>query len=161
MADFHQEFNAFQTAFYTDIQKFSLYTNHEYKKHGYTLLHNIGKGYPALCDKFLNLEGYGWKFPESPALLKAIQKQFINGFNIPRVPQFIYYPSIPLQKSKVKETAKGLIFNKELQLEICSILKIDSKTYEYLCFSEKIQTLGKQLLGNFVEKEKTKSKKKK
>lgn len=159
MAEFNQDFNNFQSAFYTNILSFSNYTNIEFKNHGYTLLFNMSKGYPAMSDKFLNLKGFNWKAPESPGILKALQRHFINGFNTPRVPYFIYYKQEPITKTKFKETKLGLVFDKDIQLEICSILFIDSKTYDLLLFTDKIQNIGKQLTGQFVSKEKQTKKK--
>ena len=156
----YQEFNNFQSAFYLDINLLNNYTNIEFKTHGYSLLHNIGKGYPALADLFFNLRGFGWKAIESPSLIKALQKQFVNGFNVPRIPYQVYFKSEPIEKTKVKETSKGLIFDKQIQFEICSIMKIDSKTYDTLKFSKRIQDLGMQIDGHFATKSKTTKKKK-
>jgi hypothetical protein len=147
------EFNNFQTAFYTDINSFEDYTLFDFKRHGYTLLNNLGKGFPALADIVLNLKGFNWKGCESPAVLKALQRKFVNNFNATRVPQFIYFKQAQLNKEKVKsiKTDKGNIFDIEIQREICSIMKIDSKTYDYLKFSEDIQFLGNQIVGEFQQ----------
>lgn len=154
----YEEFNKFQTAFYTNTSAFNEYTKYEVKKHGYTLLNNLAKGYPNLADLFLNLSGFGWSGAESPALLKALQTRFVNNFNSARVPQFIYFKTEKPEKSKekIKKTSKGFIFSTDIQSEICSILMIDSKTYDYLKFSENIQYLGQQLNGEFMIKEKVK-----
>ncbi len=159
----YQGLNDFQTAFYTDRNKLAEYSRYEFKEYGYKLLNNLAKGYPNLADIFLNLKGINWSGPESPGIIKALQCRFINNFNSVRIPQFIYYKTekIEKDKSKVKETKLGLLFNMEIQREICSILMIDSKTYEYLKFSEKVQFLGKQLNGEWIQQEKIKQSRKK
>src|ERR1035437_245094 len=156
----YQEFNNFQSAFYLVINLLNAYTNIEFKTHGYSLLHNIAKGYPAMANMVFNLRGFGWKGIESPSIIKALQRNFINGFNKPRIPYQVYFPSVPQEKVKVKETSKGLLFDKEIQFEVCSIMKIDSKTYDTLKFTKKIQDLGQQVNGHFATKSKATKKKK-
>ncbi len=159
----YEDFNKFQTAFYTSIKGFDEFTRFDVKRHGYTLLFNLAKGFPHLSNIILNLRGIGWSSAESPAILKALQRNFVNNFNVARVPQFIYFPSEKVEKSKekVKSTFKGLVFDVEIQNQIKSILFIDSKTYEYLKFGKQIQLLGKQIAGEFMVKEKVKALKKK
>lgn len=159
----YQEFNKFQTAFYTNTVEFGDYSKFEVRRHGYVLLNNLAKGFPNLVNLIINLKGINWSAPESPAVLKALQRKFVNNFNVSRIPQFIYFKQTKVTKSKpkVRKTKHGLIFDMETQQDICSILKIDSKTYEYLKFSEKIQYLGKQLIGEFIQKEKMTKRRKK
>ena len=151
---FYESFNRFQTAFYTDIRKFNEYSLYEFRQFGFTLLFNLSKGFPNLSDLILNLKGIGWNSQESPGILKALQRNFVNNFNATKVPQFIYYRGEKAEKpEKIKKTDKGFIFDIEIQNQIKSILMIDSKTYEYLQFSEKIQFLGNQLNGDFKQKQ--------
>jgi hypothetical protein len=159
MVENYQEFNNFQTAFYTSIINFDEYTKYEFKKNGYKLFNNLAKGYPNLADLVINLKGINWCGAESPGIMKALQRRFINNFNTTRMPQFIYFKTekIEKDKSKVKKTDKGLLFDMDIQREICSILLIDSKTYDYLKFSDNIQFLGKQLNGEWIQKEKIKT----
>lgn len=165
----YQEFNNFQTSFYTSIKNFDDFTKFEVKRHGYTLLNNMAKGFPNLALLIISLKGIGWSGPESPALLKALQRvKFVNAFSSGRIPQFIYFKQAEKQAkstSKAKKTDLGYIFDSEIKTQICSILIIDSKTYEQLKFTHKIQFLGQQLNGEFMQKEnlkksKTSSKKK-
>ncbi len=159
----YDEFNRFQSSFYTNIRVFNEFTNFDFKRHGFVLISNLAKGFPNLADLVANLNGIGWKGTESPAILKSLQRNFVNNFNATQIPQFIYYKSEKVVKSKEKskETSKGLIFDSEIQSEIQSILFIDSKTYEYLRFGPKIQFLGQQLCGEFMQKTKIKTSKKK
>ncbi len=159
----YQEFNNFQTAFYTNIQSFDEFTRFEFARHGFVLINNLAKGYPNLANLIINLKGVNWNGAESPALLKSLQRKFINNFNSVRIPQFIYYKTEKIEKSKekVKRTDKGLLFDIDIQKEICSILMYDSKTYDYLKFSDKIQFLGNQLNGEWIQKEKIKTTRKK
>ena len=48
-----------------------------------------------------------------------------------------------------------------IRTTIMEILMIDTKTYEYLKFNDKIQKLGKQLLGENIQTESIKATKKK
>ena len=160
--DYYKEFNNFQTAFYTNIENFNNFSNFEVKKHGYVLLNNMGKGFPALANIILNTNGIGWKGVESKPLLQALQRlKFVNGFNRINIPAFIYYSGKNNKEPKNKKTIKsdnGLIFSNEIKSKIQSILFYDEKTYEYLKFEEEIQYLGKQLLGEIQQKEKVKEK---
>lgn len=154
--DYYQEFNNFQTAFYTDLKKFDDYALFDFKKHGYILLNNLAKGFPNLSNIIINLKGFNWDGATSPEVLKALQRKFVNGFHRPSLPQFIYFKNFKEEKSKekVKETKFGLIFSSDIKAQICSILMIDSKTYDYLKYSSKIQDLGRQINGEFMKKEK-------
>jgi hypothetical protein len=156
----YQEFNNFQTLFYTNISKFNDFSLFEFKRHGFVLLNNLAKGYPNLANIILNLKGIDWEGPKSPGVLKALQRKFVNNFNSTRIPQFIYYKTEKIEKSKekTKQTDKGLLFDIEIQSQICSILMIDSKTYDYLKFSDNIQYLGKQINGEFIQRDKIKAK---
>lgn len=161
--DKFREFNIFQTTFYTDVIKFNEFTNFDFKRHGFVLLSNLGKGFPNLADLYINVKGFNWKGSESPAIMKALQKKFINNFSNKGIPQFIYFSQskVDKEKTKVKKTENGLIFDIEIQREVCSIMRIDSKTYDYLKFTEDIQYLGSQLAGEFAQSTKTKKVRKK
>ena len=159
----YQELNTFQTAFFTNISKFQDYTNFEIKKFGYILINNIAKGFPNLADIISNLKGINWTGVTSPALIKALQHRFVNKFTQSRVPQFIYFKNLKPEKSteKVRKTKTGkLDFSDDVKKEICEILMIDSKSYDYLKYTEKVQELGKQIVGDFVQSEKIKAAKK-
>lgn len=161
--NYFQEFNKFQTSFFTSINDFGNYSNFEVKKYGYVLINNIAKGFPNLADIISNLKGINWSGIQSPALLKALQRRFVNKHVHVRVPNFVYFknmkPEKETSKAKVSKKSKDLLdFDLEIQTQICSILKYDSKTYEYLKYSDKVQYLGKQLLGEFVQVEKMKTK---
>ncbi len=158
----YQELNTFQTNFFTNINKFSEYTNFEVKKFGYILINNIAKGFPNLADIIINLKGIEWTAVTSPALIKALQHRFVNKYSQARVPQFIYFKNLKPEKSteKVRKTKTGkLEFSNDIKKNICQILMYDSKTYEYLKHTEKVQELGKQLVGDFMQQEKIKASK--
>lgn len=169
----YEEFNKFQTAFYTSASNFENFSNYEMRKHGYVLLNNLAKGFPHLASIISNLKGLNWKGIESRNVLIALQRtKFVNNFTRTRIPQFIYYKNNSTKKtpeekkSKVKATKqkgnKTLIeFSDDIKAQICSSLFIDSKTYEYLKFSDNIQRLGNQILGQFIEEEKIKKTRKK
>jgi hypothetical protein len=165
MAENYQEQNNFKEAFFTNKEKFAAYSKFEIKRNGYPLLNAISKGFPNLVDLIINLKGFNWKAPESHAILTALQcHHFINGFSKVCVPQFTYFKSFKetkTKKEKAKKTENGLIFDEEIQQKIQSILFMDSKSYEYLKFSNKVQILGQQLLGEFQQTEKIKTSKSK
>lgn len=159
----YQELNNFQTIFFTDKNKFSEVTNFGVKKFGYILVNNLAKGFPNLADIIINLKGINWSGVTSPAILKALQRRFVNGFSSARVPQFVYFKNLKPEKTteKVKKTKSGkLDFSDDIKKEICEILMIDSKTYETLKYTEKIQYLGNQINGEFIQKEKLKKQRK-
>jgi hypothetical protein len=159
-------FNKFQTFFYTNIAEFQNFTYFEIKNNSFTLLNNLIKGFPHLAEELMNIYSPAVKIFESPAIILALQRKFVNNFSRPRVPQYLYYKSMkakPESKKKSKDVkVNGVIlkeFPMEVKKEIMSILMYDTKTYEYLKYSTKIQFLGNQLLGEFQRKEEIKRKK--
>lgn len=159
--DFYQEFNTIQHNFYTSIDNFSQYTNYELKKHGYVLLANLAKGFPHLSEMIANLNGVEWKAIESAAILRALQYRLLAqyGKGTAMIPQFIYFknlkPEAEKKERKSKKTEKGLEFDDQTKADIMSLLMIDTKSYEYLKFTPKIQRIGIQLtMKNPVKKEK-------
>ena len=145
-----QALQDFQKAFFTNTQRFYQYTQFEIVKHGFILVNNIGKGFPALADKILNMEGFGFRGFTSFEILRALQKQMINPYNI-RMPNYLFYKT-EKPKKETKKTDKGLEFAPEVKREICSALIMDSNTYEYLKYSDVVQNCGKQIIGDFKEK---------
>ena len=159
---YNEQFNKFQKDFYTSISNFSSYTYFEYKKFGFILLNNVAKGFPALSQIVTDLRGFGWIGFESPEILKALQKKFVNMYSMNKIPQFVYYKNNKqkkLAKSDIKETKDGKIFSDEVNREICRILQYDSKTFDYLKFSSKVQYLGCQITGEYINQELIKRKK--
>lgn len=154
----YQAFNKFQTYFYTSIEGFEQFTNFEIKTHTFVLLSNLTKGFPTLATEIMDVYAPDFvTFDNSPSLIKALQRRFVNNFSKPRVPQHIYYKKAKqntVKKPKAIKAHKGLlIFDNEIQFEIKSKLFYDSKTYEMLKFSEKVQNLGKQLIAEFDKTE--------
>ncbi len=154
----YAEFNDFQLAFYTNKTKFAEYSFHEVKKHSYALLSNLAKGFPYLANSVLNWKGFGWSGTTSKSILQAIQYRLFG-----HVPNFIYFKSnkpVVDKKSKAKKIEAGKIvyytFDIEIKQKICEQLMIDSKTYDYLLKSPKIQEIGMQLNGEFAQVEKIK-----
>lgn len=158
----YAEFNKVQTLFYTSITEFNELTNFELKRNAFMLISNIGKGFPALSNIIINIYSPHVKAIESPEILKALQHRFVNPYQ-PRkgsLPKFIYFKNfdgvVKIDKKKQptkKKTESGDEFSKEIAAEICSILMYDSKTYETMKFTKKVQFLGNQLLGEFMKKE--------
>ncbi len=152
-------FNKFQSMFYTNIAEFNKFTYFEIKQNAFTLLNNLIKGFPHQATEILDIYSPHVKAIESPALIIALQRKYVNNFSRPRVPQHVYYKSLKAKgesKKKSKVTIKGIVFEPSVANELKSLLMLDSKTYEYLLFSEKIQRLGKQIL---FEQEKKKEEK--
>jgi hypothetical protein len=124
----------------------------------------MAKGFPNLAHIIFSLKGINWSGVESPALLQALQRvKFVNGFNNRKyLPQFIYFKNEKpeKQKEKVKKVKEGNIFSEDIKAKIMSILFIDSKTYEYLKFGERIQKLGMDIINDKFKSEKITKKKK-
>ena len=159
---YNEQFNKFQKDFFTNIRNFSSYTYFEYKKFGFILLNNIAKGFPALSQIITDLRGFGWNGFESPEILKALQKKFVNIYSMNKIPQFVYYKNNKqkkLSKTDTKDTKDGKIFSDEVNKEICRILQYDTKTFDYLKFSKKVQLLGEQITGEYLNQELNKKKK--
>ena len=151
-------FNKFQTYFYTDIAGFETFTNFEIKSNAFVLLTNLIKGFPNLGTDMLNVYAPGFvTFDNSPSLIKALQRKFVNNFSRVRVPQHIYFKQQKLATTKkpkqIKVAKDLLIFSEDIQFEIKSILMYDSKTYETLKYSKKVQFLGSQLIAEFDKNE--------
>lgn len=154
----HIAFNKFQTMFYTSVEGLNTYTNYEFNMHAYTLLNNLGKGFPLLSVMVTNVYSEFVKFNECPSLIKALQRNFVNGFSKARMPQHIYYkPQKPTGKIdlglKRKRKPNGAVdFEPDVRLQIQEILMYDGKTYEYLKYSKKVQELGKNIEQEFDKK---------
>ena len=150
-----QEFNQFQTYFYTNINQFNMYTNFEIKRNSVQLLTNICKGFPLLSIEILNIYSNDVKAIESPAIIKALQRaKFINGFSKPKVPQYIYFKNLKPVKSKepkIKESKKKIKyieFEPEIVDKIQTILMLDEKDYQDFKMTDKVQELGKNLTNS-------------
>lgn len=151
-----QEFNQFQTYFYTNVNQFNMFSNFEIKRNSVQLIINISKGYPNLAYEILNIYSPDVKAVESPAIIKALQRsKFVNGFSKPKIPQYIFYKTVKVPKSKevkkkILKKDKNLIeFDEIIKDKIQTILFLDDKDYQEFKFTEKIQKLGKNLLSNF------------
>jgi hypothetical protein len=154
-----QAFQEFQKVFFTSPERFSRYTNFEVNKHAFILLTNISKGFPAMIDQILNLKGFGWTGFQSLEILRALQMKLINPYTGNRLPPYLFYKTQKATKEKSKKTDKGLEFAPDVVAEICSILKMDSKTFDYLKYSPAVQNAGRQIIGDFREVEKSSKKK--
>lgn len=152
-----EEFNKFQTYFYTSVQMFEQFTNFEIKRNAVMLLTNIGKGFPVLSMQILDIYSPDVKAIESPAIIKALQRaKFCNGFSRARMPNYVYYKNMKPKKeskSKVVKTKKisYIEFDDTIRDIIQSKLLLDNKDYMYLLPSKRIQDLGKHLLNNINE----------
>lgn len=149
-----KEFNKFQTYFFTNAAMFAMYTNYEIKRHSVTLLTNIGKAFPELSRKILDIYSPDIKAIHSPAIIIALQKyKFINGFSTPRMPKEIYYKQNkpkagPKKKGIKRKTEKGHEFTDDIKFEIMSKMMLDSKSYEDFKFRKDVQDLGLMLIDN-------------
>lgn len=140
----YQEFNNFQTNFYTNIDKFNNHSRYDVIKHGYTLLNNLAKGFPNLSNIILNLKGLNWSGPTSPALLCALQRRFINGYSSVKIPQFIYFKNNKPVTTKTKEEKKE---DSEIIRTVCNIYKFDTKSFEQLYNEKYVKETIAQLKG--------------
>lgn len=147
----YQVFNKFQQNFYTSISEFDKYTDYEIRINSYMLMNNMIKGNPAIALTLMNCYSDHVKMIQSPAIIKALQRKFINGFSKAKMPQYIYFKD----QSKASKSNK-LTKNKVIEVEpsikqnICSILFIDNKTFDYLLFRKnpKILSLIKEYTKN-------------
>jgi hypothetical protein len=152
-------FNKFQTLFYTSITEFGKFTHFEIKQNSFLLLNNLIKGFPHQATEILDCYSPHVKALESPAIIFALQRKFVNNFSRARVPQHVYFKNMKPKaesKKKVKDTSKGIEFDNDIVAQLQSLLMMDTKTYEYLKYSENVQKLGKQIL---FEQEKLKEEK--
>ena len=155
----YQQFADFQKSFFTDSTKFNKYTRFEIKKFGFMLLNNIGKGFPGLINIIFNLKWFGNYSFESFEILRALQQKLINPYEIGRLPGYLFFktekPKLKgstTKKVKSKTGDEVLEFSKEIQQQICSLLIIDSITFDAMKHTKKVQEVGKQLTGDFKEK---------
>ena len=146
----YEGFNHFQSDFFTSVKKFDEYSHYEIGMYGYQLLNNISKGFPNLINIVINLKGIGWSGVQSPTILKALQYRFVNEFTSGRIPRFVFFKN-NRERSSNKEKKE---LENSLKIEICNILMIDSKTFEYLQNSELITNIRKQIEGDIIDKKK-------
>lgn len=151
-----QEFNQFQTYFYTNVNQFNMFSNFEIKRNSVQLIINISKGYPNLAYEILNIYSPDVKAVESPAIIKALQRsKFVNGFSKPKIPQYIFYKTVKVPKTKepkkkiIKKDKNIIEFDEIIKDKIQTILFLDDKDYQEFKYTERIQKLGKNLLNNF------------
>lgn len=163
----YKAFNKFQNYFFTNIQGFGLFTNFEINTHSFLLFNSLTKAFPDTAKKFMFYNDF-FKFNNSPDLIRALQHKFVNGFNRNRIPQGVYYKAAKKPAGKINKKLRTkklpgnlILFSPEVISIICSNLFIDSKTYDTLKFTPKIQNLGKQIvketegkLKNLIEREK-------
>lgn len=152
-----QAFQEFQKNFFTSPNRFAQYTAFDCKRHGFVLMQNIAKGFPGLMNYVMNMKGFGWDAISSFEILRALQGRLVNSYSGYRMPNYLFYKTKKKEKELSTKTEKGLEFAPEVKREICQRMMLDSKTYEYLKFSEGVQRCGQQVIGNIrqsVEKPK-------
>lgn len=146
------EFQEFQKNFFTDFNRFKNYSNFEIRKHGFILLNNIAKGFPSLINTIINLKGFGFEGFNSPEIFIAIQHLLRNPYIGGKIPQYIFYKTPKKDKIKAVKISNNLYnFSDEIKSLICQSLLIDSKDYEYLKYTERIQKCGRSISGNIKE----------
>lgn len=147
-------FNRFQTDFFSSRQRFESYSNYEVRLYAYQLLNNISKGFPNLTNIVINLKGIGWSGIQSVELLRALQSRFVNEFTSGNLPRFVFFKN---NKPRATKDDKAKIeIEDSLKLEICNIMMIDSKTFDYLYAhnSERLLEVRKQIEGDVLDKKK-------
>lgn len=155
-----QEFNKFQTYFYTDVYKFNSFTNFEIKRNSVMLLTNIGKGFPILAQQVLDIYSPIVKAIESPAIIKALQRaKFVNGFSKNKIPNYVYWKTNKPIKAKAsikkvtnKNSKKFLEFSEDIIDIIKSTLMYDEKDYQTFKYTDLVQKLGKNLIESVNNK---------
>lgn len=158
-------FNKVQTLFYTSIEGFNELTNYEIKQCAFMLINTLAKGFPNVANILINIYSPNVKAIESPEILKALQHKFVNPYQ-PRkgqLPQFLYFKNLEDKSQKLKATKKltnkGDEFSKDIEAEICRILILDTKDYQTLKYTQRVQFLGNQILGEIMKKEQKRKKK--
>ena len=146
----------FQKDFFTDWSRFESKTDKEIQTFGYILCSNIAKGFPGLIDGVYKMKGFRYSGPTSFEILRALRHKLVNRFSKPGVPSYVYYktPSVKKQRENISvKNNKGsyVKFAPDIVVDICNILKIDSKTYNYLEHTNRIQYIGKQITGQIKE----------
>jgi hypothetical protein len=117
-------------------------------------MNNMIKGNPAIALTLMNCYSDHVKMIQSPAIIKALQRKFINGFSKAKMPQYIYFKdqSKASKTTKNKSSSNDKIIEVEplIKQNICSILFIDNKTFDYLLFRKnpKILSLIKEYTKN-------------
>ena len=160
----YAEFNKIQSMFYTDRDSFEKLTHKQIRDNGFRIYNNLAKGYPHLALVMQNLVGINWAGSDNLEILRALQNPVYDKYKRLGLPNFVYFASkkAPAEKKerKSKKTADGLVFDDATKNDICCMMMIDSKTYEYLKFSDKIQNYGRQVLGEIERKKESKAKRK-
>lgn len=152
MAKDYSAFNRFQSDFYTNSFAFSNYSDFEKKNNIFTILDNITKGLPHFTHTYINLYSPHVKTLESPAIIDALHKNFCNDFSDKRIPKFIYFKTSKAKKAtepKVRKKKGDLMiieFEPEIISQIQTALMLDSKTYEYLKHTPKVQKIGEEIM---------------
>ena len=159
-------FSRVQTLFYTSPSGFDELTNYELKQCAFMLITSIGKGFSNFADMLINTHSPAVKAIESPEIIRAVQRKMYE--NTPykgQLPPHVYYKNLEDKSQKAKATkkvtAKGDEFSQDIQAEICRILMLDTKDYQTLKYTPRVQYLGNQILGEFMKKASKTSKTKK
>lgn len=151
-----EEFNKFQKAFYTSVDDFSKFTHYDIMRNSVRLLTTMSKQFPVRAQQFMDVYSPEVKSVQSVQLLIALQRKFINNFNIAKVPQFIYWKSKPVKVGRASKTSKTsknktsltvIEFDDETKFKIKSQMFLDEKSYHSVCQTEQIQKLGRLLSG--------------
>jgi len=150
----YRAFNRFQNDFFTNRTAFQRYTDYEINRHSFMLFQNITKIFPTQAVRFMFYNDF-LKFNKNPSIIRALQTKYVNGFTRARLPKEIFYKQgkkIKPTKQQKKKINKDLIdFDVEIVADICRILMYDSKTYQRLKYTSKVQKLGKELTQKWNE----------
>lgn len=159
MSQDFQKFNKFQNDFYRNSFEFNKYSNYEKTSNIFALLHNMAKGFPHLAQTYFDLYSPHVKTLESPAIIDALHKRFCNDFSENKMPNFIYFKAGKAKKSatatpkprKKKTDVVFIDFEKEVVFEILSTLFMDSKTYQFLKNTPRVQRIGIQIMSKSLD----------
>lgn len=116
------------------------------------------KGFPHIADEIYNIYSPDLKALQSPTIIKALQHRFVNNYSHNSVPNFSYWKGGKANKPKVvkQRVKKGEIPLVEFEMEVVETIKsklmMDSKTYDYLRFTPKVQKLGHEITKNLSTK---------
>lgn len=141
----YKKFNKFQNYFFTSIGNFNTFTDYEINEFSFLLFNSLTKAFPGTAQKYMYYNNF-IKFDKCPELIRALQHKFVNRFTRARIPQAVFFKmgkKITVKKTAVKKgKLKFYEFDESIIGEIQSKLMIDSKTYESVKHTDKVQKLG-------------------
>ncbi len=153
MAIDYKAYNRIQYLFFTDRIGFNSLSDYEINQFSFLLFNAITKVFPSSAKKYMFYNDF-MKFDTCPNLIRALQTKFVSSWARNRIPQAVYFKSPKTTKKKqtkkIANNKTNLIeFGDDIQMEIKSRLFIDTKTYESIKYTNKIQSLGQRLINEY------------